>query len=126
MAKWKKPKDLGLALMVVHESSYDSLSDRIREGLAPEIDSDGHRTTYEMVPMPGDHLLGIAIRRGVSPRTAAELLRKLADRLERFGGELLNMPRGGEGSFNARGEPEASPMQLPRGENGDLIVPDVE
>jgi hypothetical protein len=126
MATRKKPRSLGFSLVVIHESSYDALSAKLREALTSEIDAEGHHTTYEMGPMAGDYLLDLTIRRGVSARTAAALLRKLADRLERHGGALLSMPQGGEGFFNDRGEPEADPLPLPRDENGDVIATDVE
>lgn len=56
--------------------------------------------------MPGDALSWATLRRGVSPRAAAALLRKLAALLERHGGKLLNLPRGAEGAFNGEGQPE--------------------
>jgi len=120
-----RPKDLGLEVYVSHPTS--SADPRIQTGYEDrELDHDGHNISYEMSPMPGEDLVVLTIRRGMATTAAASLLRKLADLLERHGGTLLNMPRGGEGFFDSTGEMVADPLQVKYDENGDIIVPDIE
>ena len=57
--------------------------------LYPELDSDGDHVHFEMVPMGGDSILWLTLRRGITPSLAATSLRKIADLIERHGLEVL-------------------------------------
>ncbi len=89
----------------------------------PEVDADGDHVHFEMVPMGGDSLLWLTIRRGTTPELAATSLRKIADLIDRHGLSLLTMPQGGEGSFTSGGDIVAGPLRLEYDEHGDLIIP---
>jgi hypothetical protein len=89
----------------------------------PELDADGDHVHFEMVPMGGDSLLWLTIRRGITSELAASSLRKIADLIERHGLELLNLKEGDEGSIAATGEVISGPLRLDYDENGDLIIP---
>jgi hypothetical protein len=89
----------------------------------PELDADGDHVHFEMVPMGGESLLWLTMRRGVPPELAASSLRKIADLLDRHGGQLLNEPRGYEGSVNTVGDVVSGPLRLDYDEHGDLVIP---
>src|SRR6187200_647410 len=72
--------------------------------LYPELDADGDHVHFEMVPMGGDSILWLTLRRGITPELAATSLRKIADLIERHGLEVLKLPEGGEGSVGRDGE----------------------
>jgi hypothetical protein len=91
--------------------------------LYPEVDADGDHVHFEMVPMGGDSLLWLTIRRGLTPKLAASSLRKIADLIDRHGQELLNLLEGNEGSLSSTGDVVPGPLRLDYDENGDLIVP---
>jgi hypothetical protein len=91
--------------------------------LYPEVDADGDHVHFEMVPMGGDSLLWLTIRRGLTPTLAASSLRKIADLIDRHGEKLLQMFEGHEGSLSAEGELLPGPLRLGYDENGDLIIP---
>lgn len=91
--------------------------------LYPEVDADGDHVHFEMVPMGGDSLLWLTIRRGLTPELAASSLRKIADLIDRHGQELLNLLEGNEGSISAAGDVIAGPLRLSYDENGDLVIP---
>jgi hypothetical protein len=76
-----------------------------------------------MVPMSGDSLLWLTIRRGTSPELAASSLRKIADLIDLHGARVLTMLQGGEGSFSSTSEMISGPLRLDYDENGDLIIP---
>jgi hypothetical protein len=90
----------------------------------PELDADGDHIHFEMVPMGGDSLLWLTLRRGVPASLAASSLRKIADLLERHGSQLLNEPSGYEGSLDAAGGVVTGPLRLDYDEHGDLIIPE--
>ena len=92
--------------------------------LYPEVDADGDHVHFEMLPMGGDSLLGLTIRRETSPELAASSLRKIADLIERHGNKVLNLLEGHVGSFNAQGGVVPGPLRLSYDENGDLVVPE--
>lgn len=94
------------------------------EQLYPELDADGDHVHFEMVPMGGDSLLWLTIRRGTPPDLAVDTLRKIADLIERHGDRVLTLPQGGEGSFSANGEVISGPLRLAYDNNGDLIIPE--
>ena len=90
--------------------------------LYPELDGDGDHVHFEMVPMGGDSILWLTVRRGVTPELAATSLRKIADLIERHG-VVLQLPEGGEGSIGKHGELITGPLRLDYDQNGDLIIP---
>src|SRR6516162_11105992 len=98
MARLRRPKALGLQINVILTDSIE-LARGHAHPFEDSTDDDGHHISYEMGPMRGDALCWLTLRRGLSTDTAADLLRKLADRLERHGHRLLSMPLGGEGWF---------------------------
>jgi hypothetical protein len=91
--------------------------------LYPEVDADGDHVHFEMVPMGGDSLLWLTIRRGLTPKLAADALRKIADLIDRHGESLLRMLEGSEGTLSASGDVIPGPLRLGYDENGDLIIP---
>jgi len=92
--------------------------------LYPELDADGDHVHFEMVPMRGDSLLWLTIRRETSAELAAASLRKIADLIDRHGERLLSLLQGKQGSFSAEGEVVPGPLRLGYDEHGDLIIPD--
>lgn len=91
--------------------------------LYPEVDADGDHVHFEMVPMSGDSLLWLTIRRGLTPKLAADSLRKIADLIDHRGESLLQMLEGSEGSLSSAGDVIPGPLRLDYDENGDLIIP---
>jgi hypothetical protein len=89
----------------------------------PELDADGDHVHFEMVPMGGDSLLWLTIRRGTTPELAASSLRKIANLIDQHGLALLNLTEGNEGSVGSKGELISGPLRLDYDENGDLIIP---
>ena len=55
----------------------------------PEVDADGDHVHFEMVPMEGESLLWLTMRRGTTPEVASAALRKIADLIDRHGQRLL-------------------------------------
>jgi hypothetical protein len=90
----------------------------------PEVDADQDHVHFEMVPMRGDSLLWLTIRRGTTPQLASASLRKIAALIDRHGEKILNLPQGEEGSFNSEGGVVEGPLRLGYDEHGDLIFPD--
>jgi hypothetical protein len=128
MAEKTHSDQLGLELFLQRPDSADAKripTGRGGEGeqVFPELDGDGDHVHFEMVPMSGDSLLWLTIRRGTSPELAASSLRKIADLIERHGALILTMLQGGEGSFSSNGEMVSGPLRLDYDENGDLIIP---
>lgn len=89
----------------------------------PELDADGDHIHFEMVPMGGDSLLWLTMRRGITPQLAATSLRKIANLLDRHGLQLLNLAEGKAGSLDSTGEVISGPLRLDYDEHGDLVVP---
>ncbi len=90
----------------------------------PEIDADGDHVHFEMVPMGGDAILWLTVRRGITPELASTSLRKLANLIDRHGQVILNLLEGNEGSFDDSGELVHGPLKLEYDQHGDLIFPD--
>lgn len=129
MADKREDDKLGLELFLQRPESADMA--RVppsRDGgggvVYPEVDADGDHVHFEMVPMSGDSLLWLTIRRGTTPELAATSLRKIADLIDRHGLELLNLAEGKEGSFGAAGEVVSGPLRLPYDEHGDICFPE--
>lgn len=97
--------------------------DDLGKVLYPELDGDGDHVHFEMVPMRGDSLLWLTIRRGTQPEIASSSLRKIADLIDRHGQQLLSLMEGSEGSVNAEGEIVSGPLRLGYDDNGDLVIP---
>lgn len=121
-------QQMGLELILQHPGTTDL--DRIpktrgREGeiIYPEMDADGDHVHFEMVPMRGDSMLWLTIRRAVAPETASAALRKIADLIDRHGDKVLSLLNGEQGSFSRNGELVEGPLKLKYDENGDLIIP---
>jgi hypothetical protein len=93
------------------------------EVLYPEMDADGDHVHFEMVPMEGDSLLWLTVRRETSPQAAAAALRKIADLLDRHGPRVLNLMQGASGSFASDGGLVDGPLRLGYDDNGDLVIP---
>ena len=55
----------------------------------PEVDADGDHLHFEMVPMSGESLLWLTMRRGTTPEVASAALRKIADLIDRHGERRL-------------------------------------
>jgi hypothetical protein len=90
----------------------------------PELDADGDHVHFEMVPMGGDSLLWLTLRRGSPAKLAAASLRKIADLLDRHGDQLLNEVSGYEGSMDTAGGIVPGPLRLDYDEHGDLVIPE--
>jgi hypothetical protein len=119
---------LGLELFLQRPAAEDAeripaTRDDAGRPLYPELDADGDHVHFEMVPMGGDSILWLTLRRGITPELAATSLRKIADLIERHGSEVLRLPEGGEGSIGRQGELISGPLRLDYDENGDLIIP---
>ena len=97
--------------------------DEAGRAIYPELDADGDHVHFEMVPMGGDSLLWLTIRRGTTPQLAASSLRKIANLIDRHGFALLNLTEGNEGSVGSKGELISGPLRLDYDEHGDLIIP---
>jgi len=128
MKSSKKNERLGLELFVQRPDAEDAKRIPVTPyGTAcpiyPELDADGDHVHFEMVPMGGDSLLWLTIRRGISPQIAAASLRKIANLLDRHGLDVLNLTEGSEGSVSAAGDVISGPLRLDYDENGDLIIP---
>jgi hypothetical protein len=125
----KHPSEqFGLELFLQRPS--DEEADRIptardAEGriVYPELDADGDHVHFEMVRMEGDSLIWLTMRRGTPPELAASSLRKIADLIERHGGQLLNLVEGDEGSIGSEGQLVSGPLRLDYDQHGDLILP---
>ena len=120
---------LGLHLSVQRPSAENA--SRIPESrddqgnvIYPELDADRDHVHFEMVPMRGESLLWLTMRKGIDPKLASDSLRKIAGLIERHGMKILNMQEGKEGSFSAQGALIDGPLKLGYDENGDLAFPD--
>jgi hypothetical protein len=105
-------------------SRIPSTRDDLGNAIYPELDADGDHVHFEMVPMSGDSLLWLTVRRGISPPLAASSLRKIADLIDRHGDGLLQLMQGNEGSFSTTGDLISGPLRLAYDENGDLVIPE--
>ncbi len=103
-------RKLGLALKVFHPDSMIDLAASLRTDWEANADDDGHYVKFDMTSMGGDCLLEVRIQRGIAATSAASILRKLADLIERAGTELLAEPGGFDGNFNKNGEAMVSPL----------------
>ena len=124
----KKMDKLGLELFLQRPAAEEAqripiTRDDADRPLYPELDADGDHVHFEMVPMGGDSILWLTLRRGITPSLAATSLRKIADLIERHGLEVLQLPEGDEGSIGKHGELISGPLRLDYDENGDLIIP---
>src|SRR6185369_2850750 len=117
MSSAKKIDKLGLELFLQRPAAEEAqripiTRDDADRPIYPELDADGDHVHFEMVPMGGDSLLWLTIRRGISPQIAAASLRKIANLLDRHGLEVLNLTEGSEGSVNAAGDVISGPLRL--------------
>jgi hypothetical protein len=121
-------EQLGLEVHLQRPSDEDAQrlpTDRGDGGAAiyPELDGDGDHLHFEMVPMRGESLLWLTIRRGTTPALAATSLRKVASLIDRHGDRLLKLQEGNQGSFGNRGELIDGPLRLEYDEHGDIVIP---
>jgi hypothetical protein len=124
----KTTEKLGLELFLQRPATEEAqripvTRDDAGRPLYPELDADGDHVHFEMVPMDGDSILWLTLRRGITPGLAATSLRKLANLIERYGLEVLQLPEGDKGSIGKHGELIPGPLRLDYDENGDLIIP---
>ncbi len=118
---------LSLSLQRPIQSDLAQISvtrDQAGKVVYPELDADGDHVHFEMVPMGGESLLWLTMRRGTTPELASSSLRKIADLIDRHGQKILTLLEGNEGSFNAEGEIVAGPLRLGYDENGDIVFPE--
>jgi hypothetical protein len=128
MTEEKNPEKLGLSLSLQRPEADDLeripfSRDAAGTVVYPEVDADGDHVHFEMVPMSGESLLWLTMRRGTTPELATSSLRKIADLIDRHGERLLMLFEGNEGSFDAEGDVVSGPLRLDYDENGDLILP---
>jgi hypothetical protein len=128
MSPEQVPQKLGLELNLQRPQSQDARRipterDNLGRTIYPELDADGDHVHFEMVPMGGDSILWLTIRRETTPKLAAASLRKIADLIDRHGQALLNLMEGHAGSVSATGEIISGPLRLEYDENGDLVIP---
>ena len=128
MNSTKKTEKLGLELFLQRPGAEEAqripiTRDDADRPLYPELDADGDHVHFEMVPMGGDSILWLTLRRGITASLAATSLRKIADLIERHGLEILQLTEGDEGSIGKHGELISGPLRLDYDENGDLIIP---
>lgn len=121
-------KHVGLELVLQHPEAEDAERTPQARGahgevLYPEMDADGDHVHFEMVPMEGESLLWLTVRRETASHVAAAALRKIADLLDRHGQKVLNLTQGATGSFNSDGGVVDGPLRLGYDENGDLVIP---
>src|SRR5262249_17571844 len=99
------PPSLGISFLVEHpESETDPPCCRLADrelGKGP-LDADGHAISFRVHVWKGQALAAVTIRRGVSPQSAAAILRKLADHIE-GNGWIMRARQGEEGDFDADG-----------------------
>jgi hypothetical protein len=124
----RQEQPFGLELVLQHPDPTDvERIPRSRgehgEILYPEMDADGAHVHFEMVPMEGDSLLWLTVRRETTAHVAATSLRKIADLLDRHGQKVLNLVEGASGSFSSDGDVVDGPLRLGYDENGDLVIP---
>ena len=72
---------------------------------ASEKDDDGHFISYMSGPISREVACHVKLSRTLEPQEAANLLRKLADRIELHGAQLLTLRPDQLGHFDAKGEP---------------------
>jgi hypothetical protein len=123
-----KNEQLGLHLSVQRPSSEDASRippSRDNQGkvIYPELDADRDHVHFEMLPMAGESLLWLTMRKGIDPKLASDSLRKIAALIDRHGTKILNMQEGKEGSFSSQGALVEGPLKLDYDENGDLVFP---
>jgi hypothetical protein len=63
------------------------------------------------------------MRRGLTAELAASSLRKIADRVDRHGAQLLNEPSGYEASLDMAVGIVSGPLRLDYDQHGDLVIP---
>src|SRR6187401_3056688 len=82
-----RPDKLGLELSLQRPEVKDAgripaTRDDTGRPVYPELDADGDHVHFEMVPMGGDSILWLTLRRGITSELAATSLRKIADLIE--------------------------------------------
>jgi hypothetical protein len=129
MSDQQNTEKLGLNLSLQRPMTSDLeqipvTRDKAGNVIYPELDADGDHLHFEMVPMGGESLLWLTMRRGTTPELASASLRKIADLIDRHGQKLLTLLEGNKGSFNAEGDVVSGPLRLGYDENGDIVFPD--
>lgn len=100
-------RPLGLGIVVSHPDSelHPTVPEADRNDLC---DSDGHCIFVAIDEMCGEHLVELGIRIGLSATTAADILRKIALRLEQNGDGILLLRDGSQGVLSPNGAFEES------------------
>lgn len=96
MARRRGPRKLGLLFQAAPLGLFEprvpaSEIPNEPQAFEPGEDCDGHGVSLFMTGMPGEATIEVQIRQGVSPLTAASLLRRMADAIDDDGGLLLNL-----------------------------------
>jgi hypothetical protein len=116
-------KRLGLSITVRHPESETEhgIEQHIHERNAEQTaDPDGHVLYGHMTDMMGERLIELQIRRGMSAKAAARILRKLAERIELNGDGILNLTGGTSGLFSPGGKFEGDGLG-----NDDSPTPEI-
>jgi hypothetical protein len=101
MTEAKMPGQIGLDMTVFRPDP------EIGEGQRDvnDADTDGHFISYLIAPMARNMACRVTLCCGMDHKEAATILRKLADRVEQHGPQLLNLDSGQLGHFDSNGAP---------------------
>ena len=103
MTKAAAPSQFGLDLTVFHLDPEISEGQRdVNDG---DSDADGHFISYMIAPMARNMTCRVILCCGMDHEEAATVLRKLAERVEQHGPQLLKLDSGRLGHFDSKGAP---------------------
>jgi hypothetical protein len=115
MTATRRPCQFGLDLTVFR------LDPEIAEGQRDvnDADADGHFISYMIAPMARNMTCRVTLCCGMDHEEAATVLRKLADRIEQHGPQLLNLDSVRLGHFDSKGVPVDDSNSLEPSEHDD-------